>query len=1085
LNNYHPDTKNVSFQQSCLIRYQTKIYDKRVYSLNIFSEEEQEFLQRYRWLQQWPEFFKPQELFSVVADNQAQEDTKRILQSFEIGSNKIRCTNAVALQALIPYVKRLLQLFPEVKEVVKSALSSDDIRNRVYEFETTHSLEKIKQSRLAFKPVASSLRDFLKSNHEQVLQLQMDDVDEWSGLVKVYQVLQKTGCLSEGQYTVLKLKRLLAMNHLLNLGTLMQSTETPHLILMACEDNQLLNDEAQSMISRLFNALKKKPKIKIILSTRSKGTTLHYLQQICRQIFDEGFVTRDEQLTWSDITSSFQEKLLKQSVKFQGANVSLNSLMSAETRAANLLPLGALLEERELEIGDPLPVSNVYNEMSYIGGTLRCQRAIKLDIFNDKDVKEFHVYLASTEQEFEQLCQQNPKSNVHWLEQDKSGKLLWLKSQGSLEKLREYIDTESSQTYAADNLDKLLEEAQYQRVMLISDTAGMGKSTILTHLSKQIKQKFPAKWLVRIDLNDHTDALWTLKQEQIDKEKAIEFVSERLLRLKSGLEMELFKQCFEQKQKVRVVIMLDGFDEISPFYKQTVTDLLQTLRQTAVEQLWVTTRPHLRNELEDKLQQLSYTIEPLPEENQVEFLTKVWSLRDWFTEISSKGTEESKKKLEIYAEELIKKLSQSISHEDKEFTSFPLHCRLLAEEFDEEVKSFCQSVESVPQLPFKLDLLGLYGRFIERKYDIYQEGKVKVQANNIIAREQRERDLKCMRNDHQLLALKVLFTEEQVALLQNYSRNTFSAEGLARIGIAEVNYEGKLHFIHRTLAEYYVADFFVNQLTKGTKHSLQLQDFLLKYIFVKTNYRVIRLFIDGLMSVSEPSQKVLKEYGNLISDLWKDGVLILHQAAREGNAHIIRFLSDSLQVAEHTDTLIQLLLAQDNDTPTAWHMAAECGNLELLQMLWELAKQKLTPEDLNNKLLLAKDSRGQTAWHVAAEWGNLQILQKLWEWAKEGITEEVISDELLLARDDNEQTFLHVAAKRNNTKEFEKVWYWATEKLSSEEIRKLLLAKDSHELTVLHMGANKFNPKLLEELLNWATENLTPQETKMFAKLSR
>jgi len=68
--------------------------------------------------------------------------------------------------------------------------------------------------------------------------------------------------------------------------------------------------------------------------------------------------------------------------------------------------------------------------------------------------------------------------------------------------------------------------------------------------------------------------------------------------------------------------MLDGFDD-SPFYKETAIDLLQALRQTAVEQLWVTTRPHLRKELEDKLQQLSYKLEPFSEEDQVEFLTKI------------------------------------------------------------------------------------------------------------------------------------------------------------------------------------------------------------------------------------------------------------------------------------------------------------------------------------------------------------------------------------------------------------------------------------------------------------------------------
>ena len=103
--------------------------------------------------------------------------------------------------------------------------------------------------------------------------------------------------------------------------------------------------------------------------------------------------------------------------------------------------------------------------------------------------------------------------------------------------------------------------------------------------------------------------------------------------------------------------MLDGFDEISPFYKDTVIDLLKAVRQTAVEQLWVTTRPHLREYLEDKLQQLSYTLEPFSEGNQVEILTKFWRLKDWFTEQEGKEEEVEKDKLDVYAEHLIKKLA--------------------------------------------------------------------------------------------------------------------------------------------------------------------------------------------------------------------------------------------------------------------------------------------------------------------------------------------------------------------------------------------------------------------------------------------
>ena len=100
--------------------------------------------------------------------------------------------------------------------------------------------------------------------------------------------------------------------------------------------------------------------------------------------------------------------------------------------------------------------------------------------------------------------------------------------------------------------------------MLISDTAEVDKSTVLTHPSKQIKQNFPPKWVVRIDLNDHAEALKALREKQIDKEKAIEFLSEKVLKYERGLELELFKQGREKKQKLKIVIMLDDFGEISP-----------------------------------------------------------------------------------------------------------------------------------------------------------------------------------------------------------------------------------------------------------------------------------------------------------------------------------------------------------------------------------------------------------------------------------------------------------------------------------------------------------------------------------------
>ena len=82
-----------------------------------------------------------------------------------------------------------------------------------------------------------------------------------------------------------------------------------------------------------------------------------------REMFGNGFVTREERLTWSDLASSSQEKLLEKSVKFQGAKISVNEFMSAESAVAKFLPFGVLLEEKESNIVDPVPTPNCYDEI--------------------------------------------------------------------------------------------------------------------------------------------------------------------------------------------------------------------------------------------------------------------------------------------------------------------------------------------------------------------------------------------------------------------------------------------------------------------------------------------------------------------------------------------------------------------------------------------------------------------------------------------------------------------------------------------------------------------------------------------------
>jgi hypothetical protein len=63
VNNYHPEELYLSNSKVpkgyLLFRYQTKACDECTNSLSSFTQDEQEFLERYRWLWQVPDFFKP------------------------------------------------------------------------------------------------------------------------------------------------------------------------------------------------------------------------------------------------------------------------------------------------------------------------------------------------------------------------------------------------------------------------------------------------------------------------------------------------------------------------------------------------------------------------------------------------------------------------------------------------------------------------------------------------------------------------------------------------------------------------------------------------------------------------------------------------------------------------------------------------------------------------------------------------------------------------------------------------------------------------------------------------------------------
>jgi endo-1,4-beta-D-glucanase Y len=71
-------------------------------------------------------------------------------------------------------------------------------------------------------------------------------------------------------------------------------------------------------------------------------------------------------------------------------------------------------------------------------------------------------------------------------------------------------------------------------------------------------------------------------------------------------------------------------------------------------------------------------------------------------------------------------------------------------------------------------------------------------------------------------------------------------------------------------------------------------------------------------------------------------------------------------------------------------LAAKRGKRDVLQKVWDWAKNYLTTEEIINNLLLATDNNVYTACHLAAKGGEQHAFKKIWELAKENLTKHEI-----------------------------------------------------------------------------------------------
>ncbi|KAL7015888.1 hypothetical protein ACKWTF_016716 [Chironomus riparius] len=353
------------------------------------------------------------------------------------------------------------------------------------------------------------------------------------------------------------------------------------------------------------------------------------------------------------------------------------------------------------------------------------------------------------------------------------------------------------------DFEMIKEETRESKIFVLADYAGAGKTTTFKSLTEKLKESYKNYWVSFINLRKHID-VFEVYQKNGTSIKSIPRLLFDVVTESSDMEKRIFYKLLNEN---KVILLVDGVDEISPRYNQFLVNVLKILRYNTKNQLWISTRPQHALQMAEMLGILIHNFIP-------------------FTELERRqSVVETLKSFNITKDDL---LSKAIDDFEKFFKTI-------------EVRSNGQFYINNPLL------VGIFS-------ELYSEGEIDMISTSfggiyekMIDKQKRKVDKRVAINDrdpfeefslkkvHQVFAIKLLITEDSeqrygiklddFVILKEWKKRklNFTSEKIQRYGFLTVDIRddnSSIDFIHRTYAEFFVADFiisFVYRSDEGTK----------------------------------------------------------------------------------------------------------------------------------------------------------------------------------------------------------------------------------------------------------------------------
>ncbi|XP_064461508.1 uncharacterized protein LOC135371364 [Ornithodoros turicata] len=462
---------------------------------------------------------------------------------------------------------------------------------------------------------------------------------------------------------------------------------------------------------------------------------------------------------------------------------------------------------------------------------------------------------------------------VHLLRISESGEgLMWIKSNDRFS----HLPMMGSHYYTTETLLKVPE-----KVVLVTGAPGMGKTVLASRLCTQLKAQDKKRWVLYVDLVQRMASVKTASP-------TLEYLADLCQVQRGGLEFVLFEESLNNGSPFKVVVMLDGFDEVNEKCRKHVFDLIQFLANKKVYKVYLLTRTVFKPHVQDTLHTVSYDLVPFSNENQNEFLTRYRAQRE--TPATSN-------------EAFLQKFQQlygTLKKKNKTILETPLLLRMMAQiESGEITKS-----DDYSSLLKIVDISGgsstytvhMYKMFVEYKHLVHRKEKVKEDISRSAVRGDNHGAKSPFYANHGLLAMKCIFPQDILKNLLNEDElEQLDPEGSFITGVDSfkegfvnrINDGGIPEFVHKTFAEFFTAHYLLER-AKGRKKSSFRENVV--GLYGKEDYEGVMLLFDGLASASYP----------------------LHSAVINNDASYF----------EQRDIQTEDMLVGDEIERTPWHVAA-------------------------------------------------------------------------------------------------------------------------------------------------------------------